>query len=88
MPGLHVRGQENTCLALDDSFRFIDGSCFSGKLMSRTDTRPVRDINVPENSGKVITRRNVSENGILRLFFISLCYFFVQKRIFVVSVSR
>ena len=35
--------------------------------MSRTDTRPVRDINFPEKSGKVITRRNVSENGILLL---------------------
>ena len=33
--------------------------------MSRTDTRPVRDINFPEKSGKVITRRNGSENGIL-----------------------
>ena len=35
--------------------------------MSRTDTRPVRDIIFPEKSGKVITRRNVSENGILML---------------------
>ena len=35
--------------------------------MSRTDTRPVRDINFPEKSGKVVNRRNGSENGILLL---------------------